>query len=238
MRLSTLISVGPHFRRFGDGEMGRRSHWCELLLVLVAVLLAEVAHGEGIEVGRFAEGDRGGWKVRRFAGETIYALGTADGRRGLRAASSGTASGLYREIEVDLTRYPYIEWSWRVSTVLEGLDERTRDGDDYPARVYVIVSGGLAFWRTRSLVYVWSSNQPIGSTWDNAFTPNAKMIAVRSGAADVGRWVRERRNLHADFRQAFGEDIGTIDAVAIMTDTDNSGQAAVAWYGDIRFEPE
>ena len=157
------------------------------------------------------------------------------GRRALFADSRGAASGLYREIRVDLNRTPWLQWSWRVDRVLSGVDERTKAGDDYPARVYVVVSGGAAFWKTRSLVYVWSSHQPVGATWNNAFTSNARVMALRSGTGDAGRWVSEKRDIRADFRQLFGEDIEQIDAVALMTDTDNSGQSATAWYGDIYF---
>ncbi len=207
--------------------------------VILATLLATAAYSDTtIEVGRFAERDLIGWQVRQFEGETAYSFERVDGRQGLRAVSLGSASGLYRKIKVDLTRTPYLEWSWRVAGVLNDVDERTRSGDDYPARVYVVVSDGLAFWRTRSLVYVWSSNQPTGSTWNNAFTANAKVIALRSGATDADLWVHEKRNLIADFRQLFDDDIREIDAVAIMTDTDNSGQSATAWYGDITFVPE
>ena len=207
--------------------------------VILATLLAGAAHSDTtVEVGRFAERDLIGWQLRQFEGETTYSFERVDGRQGLRAVSQGSASGLYRRIKVDLTRTPYLEWSWRVAGVLNNVDERTQSGDDYPARVYVVVSGGLAFWRTRSLVYVWSSNQPTGSTWNNAFTANAKVMALRSGATDANRWVQERRNLIADFRQLFDNDIYEIDAVAIMTDTDNSGQSATAWYGDITFVPE
>ncbi|MGE0621185.1 MAG: DUF3047 domain-containing protein [Pseudomonadales bacterium] len=209
-------------------------------VAIVIALLAGVARGDEavVEVARFAEGDRSGWQAQRFQGETEYTFETVDGRLGLRASSDGTASGLVRRLTVDLTRTPYLEWWWRVQDVPEGVDERSRSGDDYAARVYVIVSGGLAFWRTRSLVYVWSSNQPIGSTWDNAFTSNARVMALRSGDRDAGRWVLERRNLVADFRQLFGDGIAEIDAVAIMTDTDNSGQSATAWYGDVTFVAE
>lgn len=206
---------------------------------ILIMLLAGVARGDTlVEVGRFATGDRSGWQIQRFEGETEYTFETVDGRQGLRATSEGTASGLYRELAVDLAQTPYLAWSWRVGGVLQEVDERTRGGDDYPARVYVVVSGGLAFWRTRSLVYVWSSNQPIGSTWNNAFTDNARVIALRSGAVDANRWVHEKRNLIADFRQVFGDDVQEIDAVAIMTDTDNSGQSATAWYGNITFVAE
>lgn len=208
------------------------------LLLSFALMGGEGRAQESIEVGRFSEGDLNGWKVRRFEGETDYTFDKVAGRRALRAKSDGTASGLYRKIEVDLNRTPYLEWSWRVAGVLNGVNERTKSGDDYPARVYVIVSGGLAFWRTRSLIYVWSSNQPKGSTWDNAFTDNARMIALQSGDADVGRWIQEKRDVRADFRRLFGDEVDAIDAVAIMTDTDNSGQSATAWYGDISFASE
>jgi len=210
-----------------------------LILLLVFAVPGVAAHAqESVEVGRFSESDLSGWKVRSFKGETSYTFDEVDGRRALRAESDGTASGLYRKMEVDLTRTPYLEWSWRVAGVLKGVDERTKSGDDYPARVYVIVSGGLAFWRTQTLVYVWSSNQPKGSTWDNAFTDHAKVIAVESGADEANRWVQERRDVRADFLRLFGEDVDGIDGVAIMTDTDNSGQSATAWYGEISFVSE
>ena len=136
----------------------------------------------------------------------------------------------------DSTRTPFLRWSWTVDHVLENVDERSKGGDDYPARVYVVVSGGAAFWRTRSVVYVWSSSQPVGSTWHNAYTSNARVIAIRSG--QPGAWQQERRDVRADFRRLFGDDIEALDAVAIMTDTDNSGQSARAWYGDISFSAE
>ena len=153
----------------------------------------------------------------------------------LRAASEGAASGLYRERQVDLTETPILEWSWRVENTLGALDERRKDGDDYPPRVYVVFSGGLFFWRTRAINYVWSNHQPVGSTWENAYTGNARMVAVESGPERTGRWLEERRNVRADYRRLFGESVERADAVALMTDTDNSGGRAIAFYGDIRF---
>lgn len=115
--------------------------------------------------------------------------------------------------------------------MLHGVSERDKAGDDYAARIYVVAKGGLAFWKTRALSYVWASREPEGSMWANAFTANAQMIAVRSGSAELGELILEKRNVREDWMRAFGEDIDTIDAVAIMTDTDNSGQRARAWYG-------
>ncbi len=202
---------------------------------VLAVSTVAGAADEELMIGRFSTGDLKEWQTKAFQGETRYTFDEKSGRRALFADSRGTASGLYREIRVDLSRTPWLHWSWRVDRVLNGVDERTRAGDDYPARVYVVVSGGAAFWKTRSLVYVWSSNQPVGAIWNSAFTSNARVMALRSGTRDAGQWVSEKRDIRADFRQLFGEDIEQIDAVALMTDTDNSGQSATAWYGDLYF---
>lgn len=207
-------------------------------LLATALLMTAIPAGatdEKLMIGRFSAGALSGWQTKSFKGETRYGFDEKSGQRALFADSRGAASGLYREIRVDLKRTPWLNWSWRVDRVLNGVDERGKAGDDYPARVYVVVSGGAAFWKTRSLVYVWSSAQPVGATWDNAFTGNAKVMALRSGTKDAGRWVSEKRDIRADFRQLFGEDIDAIDAVALMTDTDNSGQSAAAWYGDLYF---
>ncbi len=202
--------------------------------LLAISTVASAADGDML-IGRFSAGDLKDWQTKSFQGETRYSLVEQGGRRALFADSRSAASGLYREIQVDLNRTPWLNWSWRVDRVLNDLDERTKAGDDYPARVYVVVSGGAAFWKTRSLVYVWSSNQPVGATWHNAFTSNARVMALRSGTKDAGGWISEKRDIRTDFRRLFGEDISQIDAVALMTDTDNSGQSATAWYGDIYF---
>lgn len=208
-----------------------------LAAAALALLATAGAHAaDSLDIGRFSSGTvPADWQEKSFAGHTRYTPGRLDGRAGLHAESRAAASGLYREIHVDLARTPLLVWDWRVEALPEnGPDERTKAGDDFAARVYVVISGGLAFWKTRTLVYVWAAREPVGAHWDNPFTANAKMRVLRSGLHDAHRWVTERRDLGADLRDAFGEDIPAIDAVAIMTDTDNSGLAANAWYGDIR----
>lgn len=207
-------------------------------ILLIILFLPFTVVGERLIVGHFSAGDLGDWQSRAFQGETDYRISETSGNLALRAVSDGQASGLYREIHINLTETPYIRWSWKIDNILEGIDERTRDGDDFPARVYVVASGGALFWRTRSLVYVWSSHQPVDSLWQNPYTGNARHIAVRSGPEQTGRWLEESRNLREDWERAFGDSIDGIDAVAIMTDTDNSGLAASAWYGDIMFSSQ
>jgi hypothetical protein len=175
------------------------------------------------------------WDTEQFQDETHYTPATVDGHKAIKAQSHNAASGLVRKISIDLNKTPYLHWHWRVDNVLHATKEKTRQGDDYAARVYVIVSGGLFFWQTRALNYVWSSNQPVGSTWPNAFTGNAVMLAVRSGAGQTGQWLHETRNVLEDLQAYLQKPFKHIDAVAIMTDTDNSGQSATAYYGEIFF---
>lgn len=206
-----------------------------LCCLLVCLPLASWAEGRHIDVARFSQGDLSGWQTKVFSGKTSYALRKEDGRTVLHADSHAAASGLYRETSIDLRRTPILNWTWKVDNILTGNDERTKAGDDYPARIYVVFSGGALFWRTRAINYVWSNKQPVGSNWFNAFTSNAGMIAVESGVDRIGQWIQINRDVLADYRRIFGEEPGAVDAVAIMTDTDNTGASATAWYGDIWF---
>jgi len=182
--------------------------------------------------------DINAWEKQVFSGVTSYELHEIDGRQVLQAISKQSASGLVREIEVDLTKTPYMNWSWKVDSILSDVEETKQSGDDYAARVYVVISDGFFFWQTRALSYVWASKQAKGSTWPNAFTGKATMVAVESGEDSVGEWVEEKRNVLDDINNLLGIDATRIDAVAIMTDTDNSRQSATAYYGDIFFTSE
>ena len=171
-----------------------------------------IAGAEDVAVLR--NGDVAGWEEKVFDGKTRYETVRRDGRTVVRAASRGTASGLYLRRRIDLDATPILRWTWRVDGTLGDVDERTRAGDDYAARVYVIRSHPVFLWRTRAVSYVWASTRAAGETWPNAYTDAARHVAVRSGDARAGQYV---------------------DAVAIMTDTDDTGSAAVAYYGDITF---
>ena len=170
----------------------------------------------------------------------------------VRAQSDGGAAGLGTETRIDLTEYPILEWRWRVNGVVEKGNARTKDGDDYAARLYVtfdyddlgfgdrvkltaLRALGYDELPTRALNYVWANRVEQGTVLENAYTDWVMMVAVRSGEGEAGRWVTERRNVLADYREAFGEDPPPVNGIAIMTDTDNTGGAATAYYGDILF---
>ena len=184
----------------------------------------------------FAAGLSPKWEKKVFTGETVYAPVVDEGRPALKAESRSSASAMIRRISLDPKTYPRLSWSWKIVRTIGKGDERTKAGDDYAARVYVVFPSAL-FWRTRAVNYIWANRLPRGAFLPNAYTGNAVMVAVESGDGNAGKWVDEERNLVEDYRRAFGEDPSDIGAVAIMTDTDNTGEQAVAWYGAIRFLP-
>ena len=205
------------------------------LLTIVAVSAAPIAWGDEVVVGPFSKGTIKDWDEKSFRGHTEYVIVEDGGRSVLAAKSNSAASGLFKKIDIDLEATPVLNWSWKIDHVLAAADERSKKGDDYPARVYVVFSSGPLFWKTRTLNYVWSSNQAADAQWPNAYTGSAHMIAVEGGREQVGQWRTYHRNVREDFMKYFGEDMTQVNAVAIMTDTDNTDQSASAWYGDIFF---
>lgn len=206
---------------------------------LAALLLHSVAAGaETLPVGLFSAGDLAGWDEKTFKGQTQYALVPGPVGTVLQASTDGMASGRFRKIRVDLAKTPVLNWSWKIDAPYRDIDESTKAGDDFPVRVYVVVERGPLGLRTLAMNYVWASSKPAGARWPNPFTGQAMMLAVDSGAAKAGAWVSHKRNVREDLRAAFGDDITEIHAVAVMTDGDNGGRRARAWYGDIFFTSE
>ncbi|MEX1034214.1 MAG: DUF3047 domain-containing protein [Cellvibrionaceae bacterium] len=189
-----------------------------------------------LRVGEFSEGRLADWDTEEFEGETEYRIVEEDGRRVLQAVSRASASGLGKEQRIDLQAYPYLNWSWKIDKRLPPRDESTKAGDDYPARIYLVVSGGWRFWRTKAVNYVWARNMEKGASWPNAFAENnVLMIAIRDGDDGTGTWYNEKRNVLKDLQQFVDPDIRYIDGIAIMTDTDNTESSATSFYGDIFF---
>lgn len=204
-------------------------------LAVAAALAAGAGGDRSILVDDFEAGLRPGWEAESFRGETVYDVVPEGTGHVLRARSRASASGLVYRIRYDVGQYPILSWRWKVDNVIEKGDETRKSGDDYAARVYVIFPHWF-FPKTRSLNYIWANRLPRGRHVPNPFTPRAAMFAVESGAGEVGRWLAERRDVRADYRAAFGEDPPPAGAVAIMTDTDQTGEAATAYYDDLRLE--
>ena len=209
-----------------------------LVAMLTVALLALPAHAGPLVLAWPSPGDAGDWEVKEFEGETRYRVVRIDGRRVLKAESAATASSLYLEREIDLAATPIVEWRWRIETPLAVADERSRAGDDFAARLYVVAPGEGLFGAPRAINYVWANRAKVGESWPNPYTSKVMMVALDSGQRNAGTWRSHRRNVQADFRRLFERRVDRLEGVAVMTDSDNSGQSARAWYGEISFHPE
>jgi Protein of unknown function (DUF3047) len=196
--------------------------------------------------------------VSRAKPPTRYTLVDDAGVTVVRADAVASVAALSRSLKVSLSDYPLLRWRWKVANILKTSEIRSKDGDDYPARVYVMFDYPLeklsfadrarlrlarALHDPRlpaaTLCYVWDSKAPAGTIVPSSYTNLMRMMVVESGAARVNRWLEVERDVAADFRAAFGtahgNDTPAVLGVAIATDTDNTGESAVAFYGDISF---
>ncbi len=186
---------------------------------------------------------------------TEYAIEADDDRAVLRAESRASASGLVSKDSFDVYAHPRMNWRWKVDNIYFNRNVREKDGDDYPIRIYVLFEydpdkasfGQRVQYRAarllygeypphRTLNYVWSSAEDTPDIYPNPFTDRARMIPLRRGPAHVGEWVEESVHIVEDYRRAFGEDPPRIARIAIMNDSDNTGEAAVSWVDWIRAE--
>ncbi len=207
---------------------------------LIALVSSSLANATTLHMGEFSKGSLSGWEEKEFEGETQYSFIFDEQikQRVLKAESNQGASGLFREQRIDLGKTPYLNWSWKTSSFFPNINENEKAGDDFIARIYVVVDGGYFFWKTIALNYVWSSSHNTGEKWDNPFTPNATMVAVESGKNKLGVWQHYKRNIKEDLKNIVGKDEQYIDAIAVMTDTDNAGLSATTYFGDIFFTSE
>lgn len=216
-----------------------------LKFLLLPLWLLAAASSAQLNLTSLDEGALAGWEDQIFEGETRYELTTYRGQSALKATSDSSASGLVLKETIDLLETPYLNWSWLITQNLPIADERTRAGDDFAARVYVVIEGGFFVWNTRSVTYVWSSSQESGETWNNPFAESSvRMISVRGKDDNLNQWYHEKRNVYQDLIDQFGDRGNNeanlkayryIDVVALMTDTDNGGASAESYYGDIVF---
>jgi len=214
---------------------GSAAAWPMKLSIISAVFflsLTVIVQADTIAVSHFDTEGLSGWERKNFKGETEYSIVREGGKPAVKAHSSARASGLFRKVQLDPVQYRYLHWKWKVTGPLANGAEKTKAGDDYSARVYVIFPG-FFFWQTKAINYVWASRLPQGETFPNPYTANVKMVVIESGPEKSGNWVSEQRDILADYRRLFGGEPRKLGAIAIMTDTDNTGGEATAWYGDI-----
>lgn len=174
------------------------------------------------------------WREVEVKHHTVYQSVALEGRQCLQAQSQASASILLTPLQFDPDIYEWLSWSWRVDQFVEGEALERKAGSDAAARVYVYFKTRGLPWQKRSLDYVWSASLPVGTILSSAFSSTAKIIVVESGTSSLGRWRTVQRNLGEDYRRCFGEDPPDVVALGLMSDTDNTGAQARAFFDDLR----
>lgn len=230
------------------------------VLGLTLPLLPAFASAAPVWVGRFDAGRPdipAPWRIEMPNPDvppTRYRPRHWDGIAAVEAQAVKSMALLARPLDIDLAATPVLCWRWRVDAPLKNADMTTRGGDDYAARVYLSFAVaeatldlgtrmGLALVRSlrggeipdAAVNYLWDNRHPVGTWQANAYTDRARMLVLRSGAAQAGHWVDERRDVGADFHAAFGHAPLRLTGLAIASDTDNTGETARAGFADFRF---
>ena len=174
-------------------------------------------------------------KVRKIKKYTSYTLGSNKNGNYLKAEAKGQASGLGKEILINLNETPYINITWKVEKNLKGIDERTKKGHDYAARVFVIKKTGATALSNRAINYIFSSNENIGDNWPSPFTKKSIDYVLSTTIKNDNEWVTVKSNVKEDFLKLHNLDVEELNGVAIMTDTDNSKLKAISYYQNIYF---
>jgi len=236
---------------------------CVLTGLLVLLFSGNAFCLDIIEVGKFSaatvgQGLPNGWKplaFKKIEKHTTYTLVKEDHALVVKAVAEASASGLTREVKINSKEYPIVQWRWKVSNILKKGDVSRKEGDDYPARIYITFeydSSKLSFFeKTKyeaikllygqypplgAINYIWESKASVGTMVPNPFTDRVMMFVVETGQSKLNQWVNEERNIFEDYKKAFGQEPPMISGIAIMTDTDNTGESATAYYGDILFK--
>ena len=177
-------------------------------------------------------------KVRGAKNKTIYSVGKNDKGNFLKAVADNAASGLGKEIKIDLNETPFINITWRVEKDLSGIKENTKKGHDFAARVFVIKKTGATLLSNRAINYVYSSNNSVGSNSPSPYTKKSIDNVLASTKDNLNKWITVKANVKEDFKRFHNLEVNELDGLAIMSDTDNSKMKSIAYFQNIYFSSQ
>ncbi len=174
-------------------------------------------------------------KVRGAKNKTIYTIGSNENGNFLKAVADNAASGLGKEVKIDLNKTPFINITWKIEKDLPGIKENTKKGHDFAARVFAVKKTGATPLSNRAINYVFSSNSEIGFSSPSPYTKKSIDNVLASTKKNLEEWVTVKANVKEDFKRFHNLDVDELDGLAIMSDTDNSKMKAIAYYQNIYF---
>lgn len=205
-----------------------------IVFVYFFILLPQ-SKAETIKVFEFSEKEFKNLKVRKIKKETQYSLGNNDQGTFLKAVSEGTASGLGKEMDINLEKTPFINITWKVEKGLDGIDEKSKKGHDFAARVFVAKKTGLTALSNKAINYVFSSNAEINEYWRSPYTKSSIDYVLSTTKKNLNEWVTVKANVKEHFKKLHNLDVSELSGLAIMTDTDQTKIKVISYYQNIYF---
>jgi len=212
-----------------------------LNILLTLLIITKASLADDIKVFNFTETELSKLEVRKVRGadnKTTYTVGTNENGSFLKSVADNAASGLGKEIKIDLNKTPYINITWKIEKDLSGIKENTKKGHDYAARVFVIKKTGATPLSNRAINYVFSSNNEVGSNWPSPYTKKSIDNVLASTKKNLNEWITVKANVKDDFKKFHNLDVNELDGLAIMSDTDNSKMKSIAYFQNIYFSTE
>ena len=210
-------------------------------LILVTALFQTTLYAEEVKVFEFTDKELSELTVRKVRGadnKTTYSVGSNENGNYLKAIADNAASGLGKEIKIDLNKTPFINITWKIEKDIPGIDETAKKGHDFAARVFVIKKTGATALSNRAINYVFSSNQDVGSNSPSPYTKKSVDNVLATTKTNLNEWVTVKANVKEDFKKFHNLDVNELDGIAVMSDTDNSKKKSITYYQNIYFSSQ
>ena len=210
-------------------------------IIIVSLILINISSAEDIKIFEFTEKELIDLEVRKVRGaknKTIYSVGSNENGNFLKAEADNAASGLGKELKIDLNKTPFINITWKVEKDLRGINENSKKGHDYAARVFAIKKTGATPLSNRAINYVFSSNSDVGDNRPSPYTKKSIDNVLASTKDSFNQWVTVKANVKEDFKRFHDLDVNELDGLAIMADTDNSKKKSIAYFQNIYFSAQ
>ena len=207
-------------------------------LLIVIFITFNFAHADKILIFEFTEKELLELEVRKVRGadnKTLYSVNSNENGNYLKAVADNAASGLGKEIKINLNKTPFINITWKVQKDLKGIKENTKKGHDFAARVFAVKKTGATVLSNRAINYVFSSNSDIGLNWSSPYTKKSMDNVLSTTKENLNQWVTVKANVKEDFKKFHNLDVNELDGLAIMADTDNSKMKSVSYFQSIYF---
>ena len=210
-------------------------------IFITSLILLSSAHAETVKVFEFTEKELSALEIRKVRGadnKTSYTVGSNENGNYLKAVADNAASGLGKEIKIDLNKTPFINITWKIEKDLRGIKENTKKGHDYAARVFAIKKTGATPLSNRAINYVFSSNSEVGENRPSPYTKKSIDNVLATTKDNLNVWVTVKANVKEDFKKFHDLDVSELDGLAIMADTDNSKKKSIAYFQNIYFSAD